>query len=71
LFSEPNRGGVAVLEEIVNYDKISDISINGKPNIKKVFIHSEGADVLFDKPKECKLGKENEASDEYFIRCEE
>jgi len=47
LFSEPDRGDVAVLEEIVNYDKISDISITSKTaNIKKVFAYPEGADVL-------------------------
>jgi len=71
LFSEPDRSGIAVLEEIASYDKISDISINSKAaNIKKVFIHSEGADVLLDKPEYCTHGKYEETG-EYFIRCDE
>jgi len=70
LFSEPDRGGIAVLEEIVSYDKISDVSINSKASIKKVFIHSEGADVLLGKPEYCTHGKYEETG-EYFIRCEE
>jgi len=71
LFSEPDRGGIGVLEEIMNYDKISDINITSKTaNIKKAFIYSDGADILLDKPVYCRHGKYEETG-EYFITCEE
>jgi len=68
LFSNPDKDGVA--PELVNYDKIGHININGEANIKNVYIYSEGVRVLFDKPKYCTHGK-YEGSEEYFIRCEE
>jgi len=71
LFSEPDRSGIGVLEEIMNYDKISDINITSKTaNIKKAFIYSDGADILLDKPVYCRHGKYEETG-EYFITCEE